>query len=926
MLRTSIFVFAAFLSLVPCGFGARPAEPAGTVDIPYRKFVLRNGLTLIVHEDHKTPVVAVNVWYHVGSKDEKRGRTGFAHLFEHLCFNGSEHFDDDYFKAVEKIGATDLNGSTNVDRTNYFQTVPASALDLVLFLESDRMGHLLGAIDQARLDEQRGVVQNEKRQGENQPYGVTRQILSECTYPAGHPYSWTTIGSMEDLGAASLEDAREWFRKYYGPNNAVVVVAGDVETEDARARVERFFGDLPPGPPIARPGKWIAKMAGTRRHSVEDRVPQARIYKVWNVPEWGSVEALRLEIAAGVLASGKSSRLHRRLVREEGIATDVSAQVWDKEIGSQFTVQATARPGGDLAAAEREIDEELARFLRDGPTDDEVERVRAGMLSGFVRGAERIGGFGGKSDILAFGEVFASDPGSYKARQAALAAVRPGEVREAAASWLSDGCFVLEVHPFPDLAAAGTGADRARLPDVPPPPAPRFPAVERRKLPNGLELVVCRRPGIPLVGLDLLIEAGRAADPAGAPGTAAMTLAMLDEGTSSRSAIEIAESLERLGASLSAGAGLDTCRVSLSTLKPNLDPALEIFAGVVLRPSFPAPELERRKERQIAAIRREKVSPTDMALRVLPGILYGPGHPYAQPLSGSGTEESIARLGREDLLRFHRSRFLPDGATLIAVGDIGMEELGPRIERLFESWKPGEAAARKEIPAVPAREERALYLIDRPGSEQSVIVAAGLVPPRADPDDIAFRAVHDLLGGSFTSRINLNLREDKHWTYGARTWLPDARGQRIFYATAPVQADRTREAIGEIAREMASMVGDRPISEAELAKAQGRLARTLPGRWETGREVAASLGEIAAFGLPLDFFEKYPGEVQALTVSSLNSAARRLVRPDRIVWVVVGDLARIEAGVRSLGLGPVRRIDADGRPAGAPAASGEKKI
>ena len=451
---------------------------ASDIDIPYQKYVLDNGLTLIVHEDHKAPIVAVNVWYHVGSKNEKAGKSGFAHLFEHLMFNGSENYNTDYFQALERVGATDLNGTTNNDRTNYFQNVPTSALDLTLWMESDRMGHLLGVIDQARLDEQRGVVQNEKRQGENQPYGVTYELITKSTYPTGHPYSWTVIGSMEDLNAASLDDVKEWFRTYYGAANAVVAVAGDVTPEIALEKVKKYFGDIPSGPPVSRHQVWIAKRTGVQRQMVRDRVPQARIYKAWNVPPWGSLDATYLDLVSDILATGKTSRLYKRLVYDDQIATNVSSFVDDREIGSQFRITVTAKPGGDLKQAEKAIDEELAKFLKSGPTEKELQRVKTLYRANFIRGIERIGGFGGKSDILAMNQVYGNSPDYYKTTLSRVTRATANDLLKTAREWLGDGQFVLEVHPFPQYSNAETDTTvRKHQPVVGTPPDATFPPI-----------------------------------------------------------------------------------------------------------------------------------------------------------------------------------------------------------------------------------------------------------------------------------------------------------------------------------------------------------------------------------------------------------------------------------------------------------------
>ncbi|HQN39588.1 MAG TPA: pitrilysin family protein, partial [Thermoanaerobaculia bacterium] len=804
-------VLAMITAAAALAAGTAAATPSlSTIpDIPYEKFTLPNGLTVLVHEDPKAPIVAVNIWYHVGSKNEKTGKTGFAHLFEHLMFNGSENFNDDYFKAMEKVGATDLNGTTNVDRTNYFQNVPKSALDFALFLESDRMGHLIGAIDQAKLDEQRGVVQNEKRQGENQPYGRVWDLITEQTYPAGHPYSWSVIGSMEDLDAASLEDVHDWFRSYYGPNNAVLSIAGDVTVAEAREKVERWFGSIPPGPPIARHETWVAKMTGEKRGRYEDRVPQPRLHMVWNVPPTGSPELDLLGLAAAVLAEGKSSRFYKRLVYDDQIATDVAAFAFGKEIGGQMIIMATARPGGDLAAVEKALREELARFLAGGPTAAELERAKTSAYARRVRGLERIGGFGGKSDVLASGYVYTGDPHAYKKSLATQLAATPAAVRETAAAWLSDGLYLLEVHPFPELAATGTDPDRSRFPETGTPPAPGFPKIEHATLANGLKLVVAERHGVPVVEASLLVDAGYAADAGGILGTAALTQAMLDEGTRRHDALAISDELDRLGASLGAGASLDSSFVSLSALRETLDASLALFAEVVLEPTFPEANFERLRRQQLAAIQREKVNPSLMGLRVLPALLYGAGHAYAVPFTGSGTEASVAALDRNALAAHHATWYKPNNATLVVVGDTTLAEIQPKIEKLFGGWKAGEVPAKNVAPATTGTRAE-VYLIDRPGSQQSVIFAGVLAPPKNSPEDTALQAFNYALGGTFTSRLNMNLREDKHWSYGARMTMPDARGPRPYFVMAPVQGDKTKEAVAEVVRELTEIVGARP--------------------------------------------------------------------------------------------------------------------
>ena len=896
----------AFLALL-----APPLAAQSAVEIPYERFVLPNGLTVLVHEDHKAPIVAVNVWYHVGSKNERPGRTGFAHLFEHLMFNGSEHYDKEFQDPLERAGATDMNGTTSEDRTNYFANVPTSALDLALWLESDRMGHLLGALTQAKLDEQRGVVQNEKRQGENEPYGKVWDFLTPRLYPANHPYSWTVIGSMEDLDAAKLDDVKAWFQSYYGPANAVLVVAGDIDVATAKAKVERYFGDIPSGPPVARQETWIAKRSGSQRGVMQDRVPQARLYKVWNVPEWGSADGDYLGLAASALTTGKSSRLFKRLVYDEQIATDVDASVDLREIGGLFTIEAGVRPGVDPARVERTIDEELARLLAGGPTAVELQRAKTLTRAGFIRGVERIGGFGGKSDVLAKGEVFAGRPDYYKTQLARVAAATAAQVRGAAVRWLSDGVYTLEVRPFPEYAVAPSGADRSALPQAGTPPDAKFPTLERDTLSNGLKIVLAERRSIPLVRFDLLLDAGFAADQFAQPGTASLAMSMLDEGTATRTALQISDRLADLGATLGAASRLDVSSVSLETLREQLDPALALYADVILHPAFPKADFERLRKQRLVQIQREKADPIGMALRVLPRVIYGDGHAYANPWTGSGTEASTAKITRESLVEFHRTWFKPNHATLVAVGAITMAELKPRLERLFAAWRPGDVP-RKNIAAVTPSARPQVYLLDKPGSEQTVVIAGNPAPPKSNPDEPAIETMNAVLGSDFGSRLNMNLREDKHWSYGAGSFIRDARGPRPFIAYAPVQTDKTRESIVELQKELREIVGTRPVLPAELDRAKASLTLTLPGTWETIAAVAGTIDEIVAFGLDDRYFDTYADKVRAQTPASVTSAATRTVLPDHLVWVIVGDRARIESGLRSLDLGEIHLVDADG--------------
>ena len=935
MRKTTLLCLASFLAMLTLAtFGFIPAyaqsEPAPKAktpvvapasaspkipipDVPYTKFVLDNGLTVLVHEDHKAPIVAVNSWYHVGSKNEKPGKTGFAHLFEHLMFSGSDNFNFTYINAMERIGATNLNGTTNNDRTNYFENVPTSMLDYVLFAESDRMGHLLGVLDQKKLDLQRGVVQNEKRQGENQPYGVTRQLLAENTYPVGHPYSWTVIGSMKDLDAASLSDVQEWFKTYYGPNNVTLVIAGDITPQVAREKVEKYYGGIPPGPPITHQETWVAKRTGTHRDWVQDRVPQARLYRVWNVPQAASPEESLLDLASYVLGEGKTSRLYKRLVYKDQIATSATATDSNNEIAGQFSIVLTAKPGVELKKVEMAADEELQRFLKNGPTEAELQLAKTQIFGDYARIMERIGGFGGKSDILARCQTFTGNPECYKDYLKEVQAATPATVKKAANDWLSDGDYILEVQPYPTSLKAAAPIDRSKVPEPGSAMSLNLPPMQKATLSNGLKIVLAERHTAPVVNFSLLVQSGYAADAPDALGTCSFALRMLEEGTPTRDSLQIGEELESLSAEFSAGADLDYSYVDLNALKINMDKALGIYADLIIHPAFPQKEFLRLQKDRLAAIQREKVTPNSMAMRVLPTLLYGKGHPYDGAFAGTGTESSVSKMSRGDLAKFHDAWFKPNNATLLIVGDTTLAEIKPKLESLFGSWKPGDVSPRT-IPQVPQPEKDVVYLIDRPGSGQSLIVAAQLAPPYNDPDEVPLDILNDIFGGTFSSRINMNLREDKHWSYGVRSRVLAARGERPYYSISPVQTDKTKESLAELVAEYKNIVGSKPITEAELKDEQSNATLGLPGSFETVQQLSGAYGTILQYNLPDDFYNTYTQKVLAITPDSANEIAKKYIQPSHLVWVIVGDMSKVEAGIRELNIGEVHKIDADGNP------------
>ena len=921
LVATSVLAMAAaaVATAATAGGAAAAAKPRAAAaelaplplpDIIFTKFVMPNGLTLIVHEDHKAPIVAVNLWYHVGSKNEPPGRTGFAHLFEHLMFGATGGNQKAWFERLEGVGATGVNGTTNEDRTNFFETVPKSALDMALAMEAGRMGHLLDNFDEKLLTTQRGVVQNEKRQGDNEPYAISEDIITKSIWPAGHPYSHTVIGEMADLDAAKVEDVKEWFSQYYGPSNAVLVLAGDITAAEAKDKVQQYFGTIGSGPPVSRQKEWIAKRSGSQRATAQDHVPQARLYVEWNAPPAGTADADMLDLFTGVLANGKSSRLYERLVYKDQIATNVAAAVEAHEIGSVIDVELTAKAGVPIEKVEAAFNQELKRLLMNGATADEIERNKTRIIARSIRQLERVGGFGGKSDFLARSETLFGDPGAWKSSLARIRAAKPDEVSAAGRRWMADGSFSLEITPFPDFARGSS----PKAPEIPAPGTPipaQFPATKTATLSNGMKVIVAERHDAPLIIFNLVLDEGRSSDPANLPGVASLEANSLMDGTVSMDALGLDDRRAALGMAIAARADDDYTSVSMSVLSTRLDPSLDLFADVLLHPAFRDADVARRKSLEVAAIRQVKNDPLGGALRVASLLAYGADHPYGRLT----TESGIGKITAEDLKRHHEQWVQPGNSTLIIVGDTTLQAIVPKLEAHLGSWHAKGAPAKSGVRDVPALSPGAneVYLINKPGAQQSVIVASLLAPPQSSPDDIAIQAMTTALGGAFTSRLNLNLREDKHWSYGAFAFDQTRVGPSLFTALAPVQTDKTRESFAEVRREMNDITGSRPINAGELVLSQQNLTLRLTGQWETNQGVAGSLAEIVGGKLPLDYFDTYPKRVNALTEADMKRVAQAVIKPDRIVWMVTGDQAKVAAPLEALGL-KIKLIDADGVP------------
>jgi predicted Zn-dependent peptidase len=950
------------------------ADLVNRIDVPFERFTLDNGLTVITHTDRKAPIVAVSVWYDVGSKDEPAGSTGFAHLFEHLMFNGTENAPGDFFEYLRHMGATDFNGTTNPDRTNYFETVPVGALDRTLFLEADRMGHLLGAVTQDVLDNQRGVVQNEKRQGDNQPYGLLRYYIFENLMPRGHPYHHSTIGSMADLNAASLGTVQNWFRQHYGPNNAVLVLAGDIDAATARPMVERWFGNIQRGPQAPARQIEIPTLPAPLAREVTDQVATPRIYRMWAVPGYRSEDATNLQVAASVLGGLSSSRLDNTLVRDEQIAVGVSSSLWSFEDIGIFFVQADVKPGVDVDVVSRRLDEVFNQYMAEGPTADEVRRVVMSGLSGQLDGLESVGGFGGKAVALAQSQLFTGDPGYFRTQLQRFAASTPQGVHQTMQRWLSRPVFSLTYKPGTrtdsgdtrggaaiDPTAAAMSANYYRAPTsaaeramgtaaaaidltadqaarpapastpapaatpapatapaAPPAPAIQapplgeisdldFPTIERGRLRNGIPVYFARRTAVPLVRVTVSFDAGTSSDPRDRAGLQRMMLNLMDEGTTTLNSRALAEAQERLGAGISTFATTDNSGVGLYALASNLRPSLQLWADVVRNPAFAPAEIERLRNQQLAGIAAELNSPQGLASRTYSPTLFGP-HPYGQ-IAASGTVGTVRAITRDDLTAAHAAWIRPDNAAIYVVGDTDLRTVTSELNRVLGNWSaPSSAKGVKDFSvAIPAQQPRIL-LVNRPNSPQSIIVAGQVLGVRGRDDLVTLRVANDIIGGDFLSRINMDLRETKGWSYGSRSSVGGNEDRVAFTVTAPVQADKTGESIRAIQDNVRSFLTDRGVTAEELTRTVNGNIRELPGEFETSEAVQSGITSIIENGRPDNWYEALPARYRALTAQQVDESIRTQVDLNKFIYVVVGDAAVVRPQLEALNL-PVEEVD-----------------
>ena len=931
------FALVAVVGLIA---GPQPAShaqqgvPAGP-NLAIESYRLPNGLKVVLHKDPAVPRVSVCVAYHVGSKNEVAGRTGFAHFFEHMMFRGTKNVPN-YDIPLQEAGAQS-NAFTSEDMTVYFETVPSDFLERALYLEAERLAFLPSALDQDKFDTEREVVKNERRQSvDNVPYGQSHEALLAAVYPAGHPYSWSVIGSMTDLDAASLDDLRRFFYRFYQPGNATLCLAGDFDTDQARAWIEQYFAPLKPGTPVPAVTPPAAP-AVAKELTLADQVQFPRLYWTWPTVADDHPDAPALDLLATILTDGDASRLTRALVRDQRVAQDVAASSDTNEIAGQFTIQATAAEGQTIDDVRAALTKELAQLRQQPPTAPELARALAKHeKSTYAALTAPLG----RAMVLAIGFSQKDDPNWYKTDFARYMKVTVGDLKRVAGTYLQPDKVELVVRPatqfdpakkpivagpLPDGNGNQNGKD-APLPDRTPAPGPDWaampgpskplpfqpPAFKQATLSNGVEVWVGEWHTLPLVSMRLLVPVGTGDDPNGKNGLAALTGRLLEQGTQTKSATEFAESLDNLGASLAVTTGPDYTAYNMSVLAHQLTPSLGLLGEVVQRPRFDTADFDREKDLLLTDLRQGPDSPTWIAQRALRALLFGRTHPYGQP--AQGFESTVKQLTLDDVKQFHADRFGPNKAILVIVGDVKLDTLIPSLEKAIDGgWKNGKNAGPRPRPEV-VEEVRpgVVYLAHKKDAVQSVISVGRRWVDRTDDSYFATLVGNRILGADFLSRLNQNLREEHGYSYGAGSGFTFRRKGSSWSVSTNVRDDVTAEALREVIKELDGIAGDRPFTEDEIVTARDAEAQSYPESFEAPGGIAAVLEEIATHHLPLNYVEKYLGQLQATTDAQVEQAMTNLVKTDQRVILIVGDKDTIEPKLKELGFTTIVEVDTDG--------------
>jgi zinc protease len=902
-------------------------------ELKYETYTLPNGLKVITHEDHRLPLVAVDLWYHVGPLNEKAGRTGFAHLFEHMMFEGSEHVGEKaHIKYVQGAGATDVNGTTDFDRTNYFETMPANQLELALWLESDRMGFLMEGLDRKLLTNQRDVVRNERRQGEGRPYAAAEEAVAHLLYPKGHPYYGDVIGSHADIEAARIADIRDFHQQFYTPNNASIAVAGDFDAAKLKELLTKYFGPIPAGPKVEPVTVVTPPITSQKRETVTDTVKLPQVTIAWLTPAAYTPGSYDVSAAIFALGGAKASRLDQALVYKSQVAQRVSCYSRPNKLNGTAQCSIVAKPGVKLEDLEATFWSELAKLQAEGPTAEEVEAAKAGDLTQKIAGLQRLGGFGGIADTLDEYNQYTGDPGYLPKDIAATEAVSVASTKAAAVKYLTKDSAVVvycvpgkkvldDVPRSPDDTDANvkitnpytpefeaSQAWRKEVPKAGPPVTVHLPVPETFTLANGLKVYVIPEHSLPILSANFISRAGSENNVSGKEGLASLTAATMGEATTTRDLKTLADDEERLGVRIYVGASMDSAGSGLTVLTDHTHAAFDVFSDVLLHPAFKEEDLDRLKKQRLIGIQQETDNVGAIIGRVGPKLLYG-DQPYGA--SGTGTTESVTGLTRDDLTSFYASHYGPADSALVMVGDVTAGEAKRLAEEYFGKWT-GKAAAEVTLPPAPPAPTTHVVIVDKPGAPQTALEAFGLGVPANSPDLQTLQVMNYVLGGSFASRINMNLREVHGYTYGANSGYQSYRAGGSFVAGGLVKTDVTGAAATQLMYEI-KRFPTAPPTEEELKEAKEARIQSLPGQFETSGAIAGSIGSIFLYDRPLDYYATLPAKYEAVTAADVQRVATEDVHPDQLIIVAAGDRTKIEPQLKEANLGPVEVRDINGK-------------
>ncbi|MFA6044380.1 MAG: pitrilysin family protein [Phycisphaerales bacterium] len=891
---------AAFVVVALAGLA--PAQ-----DVKFEKYTLPNGMTVILHEDHTLPIVGINTWFHVGAKDEPAGRSGFAHLFEHLMFMGTERVPGSQFDIIMETGGGANNASTSFDRTNYFSNGPSALLPTLLWLDADRLEDLGRTMNLEKLNKQRDVVRNERRQSiENAPYGKAELAITEIMFPAGHPYHYEVIGRHEDLEAATVQDVKDFFGTFYVPNNASLVVSGDFKSDEIKPLVAKLFGTIAKGAEPMHKAAPAQKLGRVVRAVALDQVQLPKIAMCYHSPSQLAEGDAEMDLLGAVLSQGKSSRLYKRLVLDEKLASDVSAYQASSLLQSVFRIDVTAVEGADLDKIEQITDEEVNRLLKEGITSEELEQRKATIELGKL---SQLQSPASVADKLNEYEYFWGDPGGFKRDLDRYRNATPETVTNWARKIITqDSRLIMRV--LPDQPDRGETPRDQRPKDFAPsafaPPAP-----ETFTIGSGTQVMLWHKPELPLVSVDFVFTPGGPLDTPAKAGEHTLAAQMMGEGAGPYTASQFADAVQGIGATFNAGAGTESGSVSMTVVKRNFDKAMDLARLALREPTMKADDWERVQRLHIDDLKQASDNPMVVAGRVGQRVLFGDASPYAWP--SDGTEATVAKLSLDDIKHAQQHLFSPGHLTVVVAGDVTKDEVSKAMAKLFDGWNGGDARKPASAIAPIASKDLRVVLVDKPGAVQTVIRYVTPGPRAADDKRVAYRLLNTILGGSFTSRLNANLREAHGYTYGAGSRFIMSASTGYFLARASVKADVTGESLKEFAAEF-SRIRKGDISESEVTKARETLRTDTIQSFEgVGGTVGTAAG-LVIDGLPFESLGQDVAAMQKVGAGELNAMAAAALPIDQGVLVLMGDKDLIKKQIEGLGLPEPVEYTVEGEP------------